>query len=196
MKLIRKIIFIFVIISSIIIMNSKTSIKKKLDRDEEAVDSELIFLEKLYTLDTSIKNESQKKQNNENSGFEEFDNPVTKVSRKEDSMNSNHKDQDTLKDEHEDKFNVGNNSNTENIDNEKDNFKNEKEIKNNINIENDDNPNFMELSVKTNAETSNAVFFKNKLDEINKLEVFLFDQEKKLEQKSRELLERTKSFLK
>lgn len=193
MKLIRKSAFIFAIVISMIFGNAKSKTKKTLNLGQEAIDSELIFLEKLYTLDTSIKNESLKKQNKEKSGFEEFDKPITKISQKEDSISSDNHDEDTLKDSHEDKFAVENNSQDDNFDAEKDNFKDQKKNEKNIQKE---NTNFLELGSETTVNTNSNDFFRNKLDEINKFEIFLLDQEKQLEQKSRELLEKTKSFLK
>lgn len=192
MKLIRKTILILVIINAFIIVNAKSASKKALNSNEEAVDSELIFLEKLFTLDTNIKDESQKKQTQGKSGFEEFDDPVTKVNRKEDSIDSVSNDQESLRDAHEDKFAVGYNSDDNMLDAEKDNF----EDKNNENIIEEEKINFLELGAKTAVNTNDADFFKNKLDEINKFEIFLLEQEKQLEQKSRELFEKTKSFLK
>lgn len=205
MKLIRKQIFVFVLIISIIFTNSKSRSKKSHKAKEEKVDSDLIFIEKLYTLDTSIKNELKNKENVENSGFEEFDNPVNRVNTYEDSINSNQHDQENLKDELEDKFSVGNNSNEDLMDVERDNFENtsyeinqeENKFDQEQELELEEENNFMELGDKTNTNSSTeAEFFKNKLDEINKFEEFLLDQEKQLEEKSRELLERTKSFMK
>lgn len=189
MKLIRKIIFILAILFTIEVGNLKSLNKRNLYLREESVNSDLVFLEKLNTLDNSIKNEEKEKQNNLNSGFEEFDNPVTKVVRKENSIDSIENDQNAVKDENEDKFGVEND-----LVSQKDSFAEEKEEKTNHLIEDENNTNFVELNSKKTA--SDAEFFRNKLDEINKFETFLLDQEKQLEQKSKELLDRTKRFLK
>ncbi len=193
MKLIRKIIFVFVIIISISIANTKSNSKK--NASEEAIDLDLIFLEKLYTLDTSIKSESKNQEITEKSGFEEFENPLTQVNNKEDSINSNHEDQDTLKEENEDKFTVGTNSGEDLIGAENDTFEDQKDKKNEESF-NDEENKFMELRAKKTENTNSAEFYKNQLDEINKFEVFLLDQEKELEMKARYLLDKTKSFLK
>ena len=190
MKLIKSFLILSILLNTFFVHSAKKSVNK-INARSDAIDSELIFLEKLYSLDSHIKSEVKLNDKKEKSGFEEFDNPITKIRTNNNNIDNSNQDTDNNVDE-EEKFNV-------------DKYPIEDfEIENNTSIDEkvenklnqlDQNNNFLELGVKSKTLNNDSEFIKNKLDEINKFEKFLLSQEKILEEKSKELLEKTKGFL-
>jgi len=184
MKLIKNFILFYLLVIFPISSNNKKAFKSNEKTRSDAIDSEL--MERLLKLDSDIKSKSL---NNENKIISIYDNQNLKHHNTDQKISFDNLDNNKIDTEAIIKFNneeATKNSNFEKERLKKNILKKEKKKKS-IDFE---NLNDGSTTIKNSSSNYNKDFIKNKFEEINNFEAYILDEEKKLDEKSKEIIEK------